>query len=162
MDGTINPGTEIYAPVTCSVCKPELLIFVSDEVILDLFLNHLSIYFIWHQEDENLWKRIIFDIFTYCSWDVFLGQQTPGTKRLLKQIDCLRCPKLSSSCGQLLRSSQFPCRPLGVLQGLEDPSLCSGTTTLPEVSVTNGGRAPFTIGAIVSVILRPNTFLLIV
>lgn len=34
------------------------------------------------------------------------GQQTPGTKRLLKHKDCRRLAKFRSSCGQLLRSSQ--------------------------------------------------------
>lgn len=34
------------------------------------------------------------------------GQQTPGTKRLLKHKDSRRFAKFRSSCGQLLRSSQ--------------------------------------------------------
>lgn len=35
------------------------------------------------------------------------GQHTPGTNKLLKHRDCLRFPKLSSSCGQSLKSSQY-------------------------------------------------------
>lgn len=35
------------------------------------------------------------------------GQQTPGTKRLLKHNDCLRLPKLSRSWGQSLKSLQY-------------------------------------------------------
>lgn len=88
-----------------------------------------------------------------------LGQQTPGTKRLLKHIDDLRFPKLSNNCGQLLRSSQNPGPPDGVVHG-RGPPVCSVAGALPD-PVTNGGR-PRTSGAILSVTLRPNTFLLIV
>jgi hypothetical protein len=51
-----------------------------------------------------------------------IGQQTPGTKRLLKHNDSLRCVKSKSNPGQLLRSSHFPGRPSGVLH-LFSPSL---------------------------------------
>lgn len=51
-----------------------------------------------------------------------MGQQTPGTNKLLKQSDSLKCVKSSSKPGQLLRSSHFPGRPSGVLH-LFSPSL---------------------------------------
>lgn len=44
------------------------------------------------------------------------GQQTPGTKRLLKQSDSRRLLRFKSKAGQALRSSHRPGRPLGVLQ----------------------------------------------
>lgn len=51
-----------------------------------------------------------------------IGQQTPGTKRLLKHSDSRKCVKSNKSPGQLLRSSHFPGRPSGVLH-LFSPSL---------------------------------------
>ena len=51
-----------------------------------------------------------------------VGQQTPGTKRLLKHRDSRRCVKSSNKPGQLLRSSHFPGRPSGV-KHLFSPSL---------------------------------------
>ena len=89
------------------------------------------------------------------------GQQTPGTNRLLKQMDCLRLLRSNSNWGQLLRSSHVPVKPSGVLQGLAAATL-SASVTLPGWRVTRGGRAPRTRGAIVSVTLGPRTFLLIV
>lgn len=95
-------------------------------------------------------RLYMLDKYPYCSSDVFFGQHTPGTNRFLKHIDCLRWPKLSNSCGQLLRSSQLPWAPSGVEHGL-----LSCDTTLPEPRLTSG----FTT---MSVTFRPSTFLLMV
>jgi hypothetical protein len=89
------------------------------------------------------------------------GQHTPGTKRLLKQMDCLRLPRSKSNWGQLLRSSHVPVRPSGVVHGLLAAALSASVPLLGR-SVTRGGKASLTIGAIVSVTLGPRTFLLIV
>lgn len=35
------------------------------------------------------------------------GQQTPGTKRLLKHNDCRKLLRFSNNCGQSLKSSQY-------------------------------------------------------
>lgn len=43
------------------------------------------------------------------------GQQTPGTKRLLKQMDCLSLVRSSSRDGQLLRSWHLPGPPSAVV-----------------------------------------------
>uniref|UniRef100_A0A1A9Z882 Uncharacterized protein n=1 Tax=Glossina pallidipes TaxID=7398 RepID=A0A1A9Z882_GLOPL len=45
-----------------------------------------------------------------------IGQHTPGTNRLLKQSDSRKLLRFKSKAGQLLKSSQRPGRPLGVLQ----------------------------------------------
>lgn len=59
------------------------------------------------------------------------GQQTPGTKRLLKQMDCLSLVRSSSRDGQLLRSWHFPGPPSAVVQlgGLSLLALGSRSTT---------------------------------
>lgn len=54
--------------------------------------------------------------------DCSIGQQTPGTNKLLKQSDSRRLPKSKRRAGQLLRSSHLPLLPSGVLQRFS-PSL---------------------------------------
>ena len=44
------------------------------------------------------------------------GQQTPGTKRLWKQIDFRRFSSCNSSAGQAVKSRHLPSPPFGVLQ----------------------------------------------
>lgn len=60
-----------------------------------------------------------------------MGQQTPGTKRLLKQMDCRSLVRSSRRDGQLLRSWHFPGPPSAVVQlgGLSLLALGSRSTT---------------------------------
>lgn len=57
----------------------------------------------------GLWVVVLVVVEEATATSVFgsWGQQTPGTKRLLKHRDCRRLPKLRRSWGQLLRSSQY-------------------------------------------------------
>lgn len=80
------------------------------------------------------------------------GQHTPGTNRLLKQMDWRRLPRSSSSWGQLLRSSQCPVPPPGVVQ----------PRTPAPAAFSEPMGSTLTSGARLSVTLRPSTFLLMV
>lgn len=100
------------------------------------------------------------------------GQQTPGTKRLLKHRDCLSFVRSSNNCGQLLRSWHFPGPPSAVVHvdGVDSLSLfvsssadcccccCwSGGDCVDDAIVCVSGKAtPRTKGAILSVTLRPG------
>ena len=53
-----------------------------------------------------------------------IGQQTPGTNKLLKHKDSRKCVKSKSSPGQFLKSSHVPRLPSGVRQKFS-PSLAS-------------------------------------
>lgn len=56
------------------------------------------------------------------------GQQTPGTKRLWKQMDFLKLSSWSRRAGQLPRSRQVPLPPSGVEHGLLEGELDDATS----------------------------------
>lgn len=98
-----------------------------------------------------------------------IGQQTPGTNKLLKHNDCLSLVRSSNSCGQLLRSWHFPGPPSAVvhtdgadsLSLLASSSCCwcwiGGACVVEDVIVClNGSATPRTKGAMLSVTLRPR------
>lgn len=90
------------------------------------------------------------------------GQHTPGTNRSLKQSDSRRLIKFNKSCGQLLKSSQIPSSPSGVVQAFAFGFSPAVAIFVIGASGRTFGSACFTIGAILSVTFLPSTFLLIV
>lgn len=92
----------------------------------------------------------------------FFGQHTPGTNRSLKQSDSLRFIKFNKSCGQLLKSSQIPSSPSGVVQAFAFGFSPAVAILVMGASGSTFGSACFTIGAILSVTFLPSTFLLMV
>lgn len=90
------------------------------------------------------------------------GQHTPGTNKSLKHSDSLKLIKFNKSCGQLLKSSQIPSSPSGVVQAFEFGLSPAVAILVMGASGSTFGNACFTIGAILSVTFLPSTFLLIV
>lgn len=96
------------------------------------------------------------------------GQQTPGKSRFWKQTESLSFWKLSSNCGQFLRSWHFP-GPFSAVVHADANSLslfaisstdccfCCWTGACVEDTIVclSGNATPRTKGAMLSVTLRP-------
>lgn len=90
------------------------------------------------------------------------GQHTPGTNKSLKHSDSLKLIRFNKSCGQLLKSSQIPSSPSGVVQVFAFGFSPAVAILVIGASGSTFGSACLTSGAILSVTFLPSTFLLIV
>ena len=88
------------------------------------------------------------------------GQHTPGTNKLLKQIDCRSFVKSKSNWGQLLKSWHFPVPPSALVQlGDEESELALGSrstrsaklSTLLDDSIEYKPISGVTIGIVIGI-----------
>ena len=112
-----NCGRSVVGRVTTSLTVVVLCVVVRC-VVLGLRVVDLSVVgleFSPAAADATRW--LISDAMWLAPGPSSSGQQTPGTKRLWKQIDFRKFSNWSSSAGHAVRSRHLPSPPFGVLQG---------------------------------------------